>query len=231
MRAMISFRPLQADDVECRVSSVGENAVQLLLYKDARCDMRLLDETIGPENWQCRYDVLNGRLFCDVGIRFEDGNWVWKQDVGNPSNMEAAKGEASDAFKRACFKWGIGRELYTAPKIWVPRSKCSKLQKGKSGKMQCYDDFRVTDLVVDDGQIVKLEICNMSNNGAVVYVKQPPTEAAYDTMKREVWAWCKRHNCATEEQFKAKLDGIKKRPSYIEAAEFFDGVAEEFRNG
>ena len=232
---MISFRPLEAEDVECRVSRIGENAVELLLYKDARCDMRLLDETVGPENWQCEYSVINNRLFCSVGLRFEDGEWVWKQDVGNPSNMEAAKGEASDAFKRACFKWGIGRELYTAPKIWVPRCKCRKLQKGKNGKMQCYDDFRVTEMVVDNGQIVKLEIVNISDKGAVVYGgkqgKDDSKAQAYDVMKREVWAWCKRNNCATEDEFKAKLEGIKKRPNYSETAGFFGDVAEEFRNG
>ena len=167
--AMLSFRPLEAGDIECRVSMVTDNAVQLLLYKDARCDMRLLDETVGPENWQCRYDQIDDKLFCNVGLRFKDGEWVWKQDVGVPSNMESTKGEASDAFKRACFKWGIGRELYTAPTIWVDMGKCKKVRKGKNGKLQCYDDFRVTDISVNDGRIDRLTICNMSNRGAVVY--------------------------------------------------------------
>ena len=234
--AMLSFRPLEAEDIECRVSRIGEKAVELLLYKDARCDMRLLDETVGPENWQCRYELINDRLFCEVGIRFKDGEWVWKQDVGNPSNMEAAKGEASDAFKRACFKWGIGRELYTAPKIWVPRSQCKKMQAGKNGKTQCYDDFRVTDMAVDDGHIVRLEICNMSNGGAVVYgCKQGKASNAandatksYERMKHAVWGWCKRHDCDTEEQFRAKLAGIEKRPNYERSSQFFNAVAEEF---
>lgn len=236
--AMIKFRPLEAGDVECRVSRITEKAVELLLYKDARVDMRLLDETVGPENWQCRYSVINNRLFCDVGLRFGDGEWVWKQDVGNPSNMEAAKGEASDAFKRACFKWGIGRELYTAPRIWIPTDKCKRLQQGKNGKMQCYDDFSVIEMVVNDGKIDKLTICNNSNRGAVVFGSIPKQDKpkadsseSYDGMKREVWAWCKRHGCATEEQLKAKLEGIKKRPNFTDEPWFYDLVAEEFRNG
>lgn len=168
----IKFRPLKADEVECRVGTCSERGVSLLLYKDARCDMTLLDETVGAENWDCSYKAIDGKLFCTVGIRCgADGtlnDWVQKQDVGVPSNMESTKGEASDAFKRACFKWGIGRELYTAPFIWVPADKCN-ITKGKNGKPQCYDDFRVTEMEVADGEIVKLTIRNMKRRGEVVY--------------------------------------------------------------
>ena len=122
---MIEFKTLQADDIEVRVQQVTEKGCSLLLYKDARCDMRMLDEAVGNENWDCEYQSINGNLFCTVGIRCElpngETSWVYKQDVGTKSNMEPDKGEASDAFKRACFKWGIGRELYTAPFVWVPR--------------------------------------------------------------------------------------------------------------
>ena len=175
----ITFRPLKADEVECRVGTCSERGVSLLLYKDARCDMALLDETVGPENWQCDYDSIDGKLFCTVGIKVMRTEnyyeWIYKQDVGVPSNMESTKGEASDAFKRACFKWGIGRELYTAPFIWVPADKCN-ITKGKNGKPQCYDDFRVTEMEVEDGEIVKLTIRNMKRRGEVVYgteSKQP----------------------------------------------------------
>ena len=163
----IKFRPLKADEVECRVGTCSEKGGSLLLYKDARCDMALLDETVGPERWDGRYEAIDGKLFCTVGIKCGD-EWVYKQDVGVPSNMESTKGEASDAFKRACFKWGIGRELYTAPFIWVPADKCN-ITKGKNGKPQCYDDFRVTEMEVSDGEIVKLTIRNMKRRGEVVY--------------------------------------------------------------
>jgi len=165
----LEFRPLKAEDVEVRVSQVGKKAVGLLLYKTARTDMALLDETVGPENWQCDYKTIDGKLFCGIGCRFDGGEWVWKWDTGTPSNMEAQKGEASDAMKRAGFKWGIGRELYTAPDIWVDRDKCTRIQQGKNGREQCYDKFVVTDMEVDDGRISMLTICNRSNKMAVVY--------------------------------------------------------------
>lgn len=162
---MISFRPLTADDIEARVQQVTEKGCSVLLYKDARCDMRILDETVGAENWDCRYDEVAGKLFCTVGIKCGP-EWVYKQDVGVPSNMEAEKGEASDAFKRACFKWGIGRELYTAPFIWVNADKL-KSHCQKDGRWLCRDRFHVKAVEILDGRIVGLTIANAQ--GAIVY--------------------------------------------------------------
>lgn len=157
------FRELKAEEIEVRVSRVTNAGVELLLFKDARCDMRILDETVGAENWQCEYYEHKNTLFCKVGL-FTDYDrgpmWVWKSNAGAPSNMEAQKGEASDAFKRACFCWGIGRSLYTAPRIFVYADKCGKLQQGKNGKMQCYDRFRVEKVRIEDGQITGLSIWN-----------------------------------------------------------------------
>jgi hypothetical protein len=159
----MEFRPLKAEEIEVRVSRVTNAGVELLLYKDARCDMRILDETVGSENWQCEYYEHKNTLFCKVGL-FTDYDrgpmWVWKSNAGAPSNMEAQKGEASDAFKRACFCWGIGRELYTAPRIFVYADKCGKIQQGKNGKMQCYDRFYVEKVRIEDGQITGLSIWN-----------------------------------------------------------------------
>lgn len=119
----LKFRTLRADEIECRVQTVTPNGCSVLLYKDARCDMNILDETVGPEKWQRAHELINGNLFCNVGIwqpRADGfGDWVWKQDVGTESNTEKEKGQASDSFKRACVNWGIGRELYTAPFIWI----------------------------------------------------------------------------------------------------------------
>jgi hypothetical protein len=142
-----------------------------LLYKDARCDARILDETVGAENWQNEFYDCKGTLFCKVGIRIDRGEqfaeWVWKDDAGSPSNMEAAKGEASDAFKRACFKWGIGRELYTAPFIWVPAEKCT-IKQGNNGKYTCFDRFSVAKVATQDGRITGLRIVN-DKTGQVAY--------------------------------------------------------------
>lgn len=162
----INFRPLTEHEIDVRVARVTNAGVELLLFKDARCDMRILDEAVGPENWQCHYYEHKNTLFCSVEIyvNCEDGtaDWIAKDNAGAPSNMEAQKGEASDAFKRACFCWGIGRELYTAPRIFVYADKCDKIQQGKNGKMQCYDRFRVEKVRIEDGQITGLAIWNDS---------------------------------------------------------------------
>lgn len=161
----ISFRPLTEQEIEVRVSRVTNAGVELLLFKDARCDMRILDETVGAENWQCSYYEHKNTLFCSVEIRVDRGTgeypeWVSKDNAGAPSNMEAQKGEASDAFKRACFCWGIGRELYTSPRIFVYADKVRDLKQGKNGKMQCYDRFHVEKVRIEDGQITGLSIWN-----------------------------------------------------------------------
>ena len=109
-------RLLKADEIEVRVKQVGETYAQLLLYKTARADMDILDETYGPENWQNDYKTIKDNMSCGIGV-FNGTSWVWKWDCGTESNTEKEKGEASDSFKRASVRWGIGRELYTSPKI------------------------------------------------------------------------------------------------------------------
>ena len=177
---MCKFRDLRADEIECRVQSVKENSdpkksgLVLLLYKDARVDMNILDETVGSSRWQREHYECKGNLFCRVGICVETKKgesvfpeWVWKSDCGTESNTEAQKGEASDSFKRACFNWGIGRELYTAPFIWIPAEKCNI----KNGK--CYDKFIVEKIIIEDKQIVALAVWNTTKNcRAFVYQKE-----------------------------------------------------------
>ena len=156
---MIKFRDLTANEIECRVQSVKPNGLVLLLYKDARVDMNILDETVGAENWQREHYECKGNLFCRVGIDVtESDSWVWKSDCGTESNTEAQKGEASDSFKRACFNWGIGRCLYTAPFIWIPADKCN-INSGK-----CYDKFEVEKIIIEDKRITALAIWNVSKN-------------------------------------------------------------------
>lgn len=162
---MINFRDLTADDIECRVQSCKENGLVLLLYKNARVDMNILDETVGAENWQREHYEVKGNMFCKVGILVADGEtisrWVWKSDCGVESNTEAQKGEASDSFKRACFNWGIGRELYTSPFIWIPADKCN-IKDGRNNSKQCYDKFEVEKITIHDKRITSLVIRNTS---------------------------------------------------------------------
>ena len=159
----MEFRDLTNEDIEVRVQSVKPNGLVLLLYKNARVDMNILDETVGPERWQREHYECKGNLFCRVGICVETKKgdaifpeWVWKSDCGTESNTEAQKGEASDSFKRACFNWGIGRELYTSPFIWIPADKCD-INNGK-----CYDKFEVEKIVIENKRIMAIAIKNIS---------------------------------------------------------------------
>ncbi len=156
------IRLLRADEIECRASLVSEKGLSLLLYKDARVDQRILDETFGIFGWKRSHQCINDKLYCTVEIyNKETGEWVAKQDVGTNGEQQKEKSQASDSFKRACFNWGIGRELYSAPFIWVPASKTEIQKKGK--KYCCNERFTVssieynaereiTELVIKDGQ-------------------------------------------------------------------------------
>lgn len=145
----MNFRKLTANDVEARVQSCDENGFVLLLYKNARCDMNVLDETVGAENWQREHYEVKGNLFCRVGIWCNDA-WVWKADCGTESNTEKEKGESSDSFKRACFNWGIGRELYTAPKTKVKGCTKQIKRNGKDVWVPEYYAFDVVEMEVSD---------------------------------------------------------------------------------
>ncbi len=169
----MEFRTLRADEIEARVNTINSKGLTLLLYKDARCDMNLLDETVGAKNWQRCHEVIDGNLYCSVGIwrkqpTTDYGEWIWKQDVGKESYSEKEKGQASDAFKRACFNWGIGRELYTAPFIWINSNNCN-ISKNNKGNYICYDSFKVESIgYTKDKRIKSLKITN-SKTGKIVY--------------------------------------------------------------
>lgn len=158
------IRLLNANEIECRVSTVGEKGVSLLLYKDARVDQKILDETFGFFGWKRSHQSIDGNLYCTVEILDkESGTWVAKQDVGTTGFAEKEKSQASDSFKRACFNWGIGRELYTAPFIWVPASKIKLNQKGD--KWFCNSYFSVKEITFNDSrEISSLIIVDESGN-------------------------------------------------------------------
>ena len=170
----LQFRKLRADEIDCRVSQIAKNYCTLLLYKDARVDQNILDETVGCMNWQKRYVRDNAN--CIVGIWDEEKNqWVEKEDTGTESFSEAEKGLASDSFKRACFNWGIGRELYTAPSIFILPRKDIKYKNGgkevdeffeyKEGKYTTKTYFEVELISYDDlGNIKDLIIRDQKGN-------------------------------------------------------------------
>ncbi|MDO4460725.1 MAG: hypothetical protein Q4C42_11730 [Clostridia bacterium] len=178
----LKFRDLTADEIDVRVGQITDKKITLLLYKDARCDMQILDETVGPTGWQRRHTRDNAN--CIVSIYDTDMNcWVEKEDVGVQSNTEAEKGMASDSFKRACVNWGIGRELYTAPRITVWWNNGAGYDRDqKNGKWATYDKFAVADISIRDKKIEKLVIVN-ENNGAVVF--EYPGKQGKDTQKNQ----------------------------------------------
>lgn len=167
---MAIFRPLRADEIECRVAKISEKGLFLLLYKDARCDMNILDETVGEYGWKREHTRDNKN--CIVSIWDGDKQqWISKEDTGTESNTEAEKGLASDSFKRACFNWGIGRALYSAPKIWIPAEKCT-IEPGRNSKPACYDKFSVAKLTYGaNGDIENLAIKN-DTKGIIAFIYQ-----------------------------------------------------------
>lgn len=164
----LEFRNLKAEEIDCRPALINEKGLSLLLYKDARVDQDILDETVGPMNWQRKHSRDNAN--CEVGIWDEDKKqWVWKEDTGTESNTEKEKGLASDSFKRACFNWGIGRELYTSPFIWLG-SNIVKIEKKEYQGKETYttkEKFHVSAIKIENKEITKLSICN--NQGIVVF--------------------------------------------------------------
>lgn len=162
---MERFRLLDSSDIEVKVKQVKKTGAVLLLYKTARTDMDILDESVGAENWTNDYREIKGNLYCGIGIRDGDA-WVWKWDCGIESREDGEgnekKGEASDAFKRAGFRWGIGRELYTSPFIWVPADKMNITEY--NGKCKTFDTFRVEKIAYDDNRRISgLSIVNNNN--------------------------------------------------------------------
>lgn len=178
---MKEFRLLKADEISCRVNQINDKGLTLLLYKDARVDMDILDETVGCMNWKKEYTRDNRN--CIVSIwDSEKKEWISKEDTGTESNNEAEKGLASDSFKRACVNWGIGRELYTAPFIYIPPSKVEITPKGN--KYTTYDKFHVEAIKYDKNRnIIALSIKNQNNKR--VYLLEPPKEVKKEVKKDE----------------------------------------------
>lgn len=167
---MYNIPLLTANDVECRVQSVTDKGMAiLLLYKDARVDMKVLDQVFGTMNWQRKHDVVNGNLFCTVSVwDKEKEQWISKQDVGTESQTEAEKGQASDSFKRACFNLGIGRELYNSPFICVQLDS-SEISKNKAGKNTTYTKFKVKSMSYDKDKEVFTDLVIVDSKGKERY--------------------------------------------------------------
>ena len=181
----MEFRKLKAEEIDCRVAQIASNYCTLLLYKDARVDMNILDETVGAMNWQKRYVRDNAN--CIVGIWDSEKNqWIEKEDTGTESFSEAEKGLASDSFKRACFNWGIGRELYTAPTIMffphkdmTPKGQESEFFTTPNGKYTTKTRFYVDYIDYDGNNISDLVIRDHKGNSRFEQLT-PETQASFN---------------------------------------------------
>ena len=181
---MNQIRLLHANEIDCRVAQIARNgsAVSLLLYKDARVDMNILDETFGPMNWQRHHSRENAN--CIVSIwDAEKKQWIEKEDTGTESNTEAEKGLASDSFKRACFNVGIGRELYTAPQIWI-RKPNVEIKDDGNGRYKCFDRFEVSEIDYNENrEICRLVIVNAQTKSVVYEFGKPSSEPRKGTSR------------------------------------------------
>lgn len=161
------IRNLNPEEIDCRVGAIMEQGISLLLYKDARVDQTILDEVFGIYGWQRRHNIIGNELYCILSIwDDEKQQWVEKEDVGIESDYQKAKGAASDSFKRACFNVGIGRELYSAPFIYIPLNKVR--MDDKNGKKAVKDSFSVKSIETSTDKIITaLEIINQ--RGEIIY--------------------------------------------------------------
>ena len=190
----MKIRTLRPTEIECRVQQVKSNGCVLLLYKDARCDMRILDEVFGIDGWEREHQVVNGNLYCTVRIWSEKRQqWISKQDVGTESNTEKQKGEASDSFKRACFNIGIGRELYSAPFVWINLDKSEVQEENRRYKLDYKVKFEVKEIEYnEDREISKLVIIDQNGKERFSYGNaKNKTKAKSNPLLEEVYKMAK----------------------------------------
>ena len=180
---MKQFRVLRPDEIECRVSTCTEKGVTVLLYKTARTDADLLDETVGADRWANDFKTIDGVLYGGIGVDYAgNGNFIWKWDAGSEGNIEVEKSRASDSFKRSGSKHGIGRELYSAPFIFIPAGNCTVKRSEKTGKYQCYDNFEVESIYYDTNE--HISALTITLKGQVVWQTgkriEPPKKEIMD---------------------------------------------------
>ena len=198
------FRTLRADEIELRVGNVSQYGATLLLYKDARCDMNILDSTVGEFGWKREHSRYNAN--CTVSIFWKDMDmWVSKEDTGTESNTEKEKGLASSSFKRACTNWGIGRELYSSPHIFI-NCETTKRNDGRGYELvnrYQFNEYFVKKIEYDDNRnITTLTICD--KNGNVAWTNEKKENKAKNIAKTEEEILKELHEVAKEEAEEVK---------------------------
>lgn len=143
-------KPWSKSEVKWRVGSLTKDKKKALplAYVDARTVMQRLDDVLGAENWQDRYEFHGDRVICYLSIKVDE--WITKADGAGDTNVEGEKGGISDAFKRAAVKWGMGRELYDIKCRYMPVDEYKNLV-GDPWQYVIHKD-KVEEPPVDDGQ-------------------------------------------------------------------------------
>lgn len=212
------MRILRKDEIEVRVASTQNNVAQLLLYKTARTDAVILDETFGQFNWQCSYSEIKGNLFCTISVRDPNTNeWISKSDCGAESNIEKEKGEASDAFKRSGFRWGIGVELYSAPRIKIPIED-SDMYNGRFCQTFSLKDIEIS----PDHKITSLTIQDRRGNVRYTYNAQQP-----QLIQENLQVNTERFNFDFSEPVRVAATAQPKRKTRYTNEEFISRMSEE----
>lgn len=222
---MKEIRLLKASEIECRVGQCGKASkgwCSILLYKDARCDQKILDEVFTPMGWQRRHEAVNGQVCCVVKVKDpETKEWIEKEDVGTESNTEAVKGQFSDSFKRACFNLGIGRELYTAPKIFITLEESEMVQKNGKWTVSPKVVFTVSEIGYDESR----NICSLvilDGKGTVRYRMGVVVQENGDTFRDQFDGYIvpALEQARTEEDVKRIWDdytAYQKNPEFVAA--------------
>lgn len=235
------FRTLTASEIDVRIATVKNDKVKgvsLLLYKNARVDQNILDEQIGALNWQRDHKELKGNIYCGIGIYNEKlQQWVWKWDAGAESFSDKEKGEASDSFKRAGFNWGIGRELYTTPFIWVDQNGANIVDSKRKDKFgntiwTCYDNFVVEKINYDKDNIVNELVIKNTKLNKIVFNFKSGKQVKKEEVENKptiTWTWA-----SGRYQGKTMLESAKEKDfdDYIQLLKdtnhFSKDIAEEY---
>ena len=223
------IRLLRPDEIECRIGAISEKGLSLLLFMDARAAQNILDETFTPFGWRRTHQEIGGRLYCTVEVwDGEKKQWINKQDVGTESFAEKEKGAASDSFKRACFNWGIGRELYSAPFIWIPADRVSIQYDGK--RYTTLERFTIAAISYNENrEICELEIRNGANRP--VFVKRVIGEhvpvSNGETVKKHLTAKMKRDMQKELDRTGVPLEKVLER---YHLADITQMTAEQYRD-
>ena len=215
----LAFRNARADEIELRVGSTNETGFSLLLYKTARVDANILDETVGQFNWQKRYYQVKSTMICEIGIYNEERKeWVWKGDAGDESNTEAIKGEASDSFKRAGFAWNICRSLYSAPFIWIKKDQDNDPKKSHySVKEIDYKNNEISKLVITNDKTKQVVFSMGSTEKVSQTTQKAPNKGTVEELTQGIGDNFLEESTISQET-KEKIQGITGKPRcYIQS--------------